>query len=166
VSTPDLHPVPLTRDVFAPFGDVIETRGADSYPINEGTTERFHDLAAVDVTAADGRPLINIFRAQPRKFPYQITMMERHPLASQAFIPLDRRPYLIVVATGKSKPGADDLYAFIASGDQGVNYHRGVWHHPLLSLNEVSEFLVVDRGGAGENLDEVQLDQARRLVLS
>jgi len=159
MNSPELKPVPLTREVFAPFGDVIQTQGAESYPINEGTTERFHDLASVDVVEAEGRPLINIFRGQPRVFPYQVSMMERHPLGSQAFIPLDRRPYLVVVAATSAKPGIDDLCAFVASGDQGVNYHRGIWHHPLISLNQICDFLVIDRGGAGDNLEEIQLDQ-------
>ena len=165
MSLPDLKPLPLTRESFAPFGDVIETQGAESYPINEGTTERFHDLATVDVAEAEGRPLINIFRGQPRVFPYQVTMMERHPMGSQAFVPLDRRPYLVVVAATSAKPGTADLYAFVASGDQGVNYHRGIWHHPLLSLDQVCDFLVIDRGGAGDNLEEVWLDQACRLIV-
>jgi len=165
MSSPQLKPVPLTREAFAPFGDVIETQGAESYPINEGTTERFHDLATVDVSEAEGRPLINIFRGQPRVFPYQVSMMERHPLGSQAFIPLDRRPYLVVVASTSGNPGTDDLYAFVANGDQGVNYHRGIWHHPLLSLDQVCDFLVVDRGGAGDNLEEVQLDQSCYLIV-
>lgn len=165
MNAPELKPVLLTREAFAPFGDVIETQGAGSYPINEGTTQRFHDLAMVDVAEAEGRPLINIFRGQPRVFPYQVTMMERHPLGSQAFVPLDRRPYLVVVAATRSKPDVDDLFAFVANGDQGVNYHRGIWHHPLLSLDQVSDFLVIDRGGAGDNLEEVLLDQSCRLVV-
>ena len=165
MNTPDLHPVPLTRDAFAPFGDVIETEGAGSYLINEGTTERFHDLAALDVTESDGRPLINIFRGQPRRFPFMVAMMERHPLASQAFIPMDRRPYLVVVAAAEAAPTVNDLHAFWAMGDQGVNYHRGVWHHPLLTMDRQSDFLVIDRGGEGDNLDEIWFDSGRRLLL-
>ena len=42
---------PLTRAAFEPFGDVIELDGAQHFPINGGTTERFHDLARVDVGA-------------------------------------------------------------------------------------------------------------------
>ena len=80
----------LTRAAFAPFGDVIELDGARHFAINGGTTERYHDLASVDVTEHGGRPLINLFRAQPRALPVDITMMERHPLGSQAFIPLRR----------------------------------------------------------------------------
>ncbi len=164
MSTPDLIPVPLTREAFAAFGDVIETQGANSYPINEGTTERFHDLAKIDVSEAEGRPLVNIFRGEARTFPYRVAMMERHPLASQAFIPLDRRPYLVVVAACDGSPDSDDLRAFLASGDQGVNYHRGIWHHPLISVDRRSDFLVIDRGGDGDNLEEIDLTQACNLL--
>ena len=52
----------LTAEAFAPFGDVIETAGRNSRWINEGTCQRFDDLAPVDVLAAGGRPLISIFK--------------------------------------------------------------------------------------------------------
>ena len=95
---------PLTRAAFAPFGDVIETAGARHYPINEGTTERFHDLARVDVAAEGGRPLINIFRTLPAPLPIRLRMMERHPLGSQAFVPLDGADFLVVVAPPGAAP--------------------------------------------------------------
>ena len=82
-----LKPMPLTREAFAPFGDVIDTLGAEHFPINEGTTERFHDLAAVDIAEEGGRPLINIFRGQPRDLPLAIRMMERHPLGQPGLHP-------------------------------------------------------------------------------
>ncbi|MPW15903.1 ureidoglycolate lyase [Paraburkholderia sp. CNPSo 3157] len=152
----------LTREAFAPFGDVVELEGARHYPINEGTTERYHDLAKVDVSTQGGRPLINVFRAQPRSWPIDIVMMERHPLGSQAFVPLSDTPYLIVVApAGELDP--TKLRAFSTRGWQGVNYAKGVWHHPLLALERVSDFLVVDRGGEGPNCDEVPLPQVWRL---
>ena len=154
----ELRPEPLTRDAFAPFGDVIDTGGAESYPINEGTADRFHNLAEVDVDEAGGRALISIFRSRPRDYPFEIQMMERHPIARQAFIPLARRPYLVVVAAIGAAPSAAGLKAFLATGSQGVNYRRGVWHHPLLSLEAESDFLVIDRGGDGDNLDEALLD--------
>jgi ureidoglycolate lyase len=153
----------LTREAFAPFGDVIELDGARHYPINEGTTERYHDLAKVDVMTQGGRPLINVFRAQPRTWPIAISMMERHPLGSQAFVPLSDAPYLIVVAPAGELDAAG-LRAFSTHGWQGVNYAKGVWHHPLLALDRVSDFLVVDRGGDGPNCDEVQLPQTLQLM--
>jgi ureidoglycolate lyase len=146
----------LTRDRFAPFGDVIETAGAHHFPINGGTTERYHDLAGVDVASKGGRALISVFRGQPRALPFEVSLMERHPLGSQAFLPLDAPPYLIVVApTGDFDPVG--LRAFVTRGWQGVNYARGVWHHPLLALDRISDFIVIDRGGDGANCDEITL---------
>ena len=155
----------LTRDAFAPFGDVIALEGARHFPINGGTTERFHDLATIDVCEDGGRPLVGVFRAQPRTLPIAITMMERHPHGSQAFVPLAAvSRYAIVVApAGEFRP--DAMRAFLADGWQGVNYAKGVWHHPLLALDAVSDFVVVDRGGTQPNCDEIPLDGTWRLEL-
>ena len=125
------------------------------YEVNAGTAVRYHDLARIDTSAAEGRTLASIFRAQPRALPFEVAMLERHPLGSQAFVPLGPAPYLVVVGTG-----ADALpRAFIATRGQGVNFHRGTWHHPLFALERPSDFLVIDRGGAGENCDEIRLAQ-------
>ncbi len=149
---------PLTREAFRPFGDVIETAGAHHYPINNGTTERYHDLAKVDVGSGDGRPLISIFVGQPFAPPVAISMMERHPLGSQAFMPLDNRPYLVAVAPDGPDGRPGEPLVFFATGGQGVNYARGTWHHPLIALEAESRFLVVDRGGEGANLEEAFYD--------
>jgi ureidoglycolate lyase len=154
---------PLTREAFAPFGDVIELEGAKQIPINLGTTIRYHDLAKVDVTDEGGRTLVNLFRGQPRALPFEITMMERHPLGSQAFIPLNDKPYLVVVAPA-GELDESKIRAFVTSGWQGVNYAKGVWHHPLLALGEVSDFIVVDRGGDGHNLNEQNLRESQWLT--
>lgn len=155
-----LRPQPLTAVAFAPFGNVIECEGAQHFPINGGTTERYHDLAKIE-PGEGGRAIVSIFRGQPRSFPMPIAMMERHPLGSQAFVPMQNRAYLVVVAeslAGSKEPGS--VHAFIARGDQGVNYAPGVWHHPLIAVDEVSDFLVVDRQGEGRNCDEFTLTQA------
>jgi ureidoglycolate lyase len=149
---------PLSRAAFAVFGDVIELDGAAHFPINLGTTERYHDLAGVDVADAGGRPLINVFRGEARTLPFAVTMLERHPLGSQAFIPLDARPYLIVVAPA-GELMVERIRAFVSRGWQGVNYAKGVWHHPLLSFGERSDFVVIDRGGEGLNLHEQDLPE-------
>ncbi len=148
---------PLTAAEFAPFGEVIETGGAEHFTINQGTTERYHDLAKVDVGEGGGVPLISIFRSRPRPVPIIIELMERHPLGSQAFVPLSPRPFLAVVARHGEAIAAGDLRAFITNGRQGVSYNRNVWHHPVLALGEISDFLVIDRGGSGENLQEFNL---------
>lgn len=144
---------PLTREAFAPFGDVIERADAQRLLINEGTTVRFHDLAAVDVDRNGGHPLISIFRAEPRPTPIAIRMMERHPLGSQAFYPLAPHDWLVVVGRGAAAPDPSVLRCFRATGEQGVNYRPDTWHHPLLVL-QPQDFLVVDRGGPGDNLEE------------
>lgn len=144
---------PLTKTSFAAFGDVIETQGAEIRLINGGSTQRFHDLATAEAVGEDARVIMNIFRGQPFAAPIEITMMERHPFGSQAFVPLQGRPYLVVVSEdddGRPLPPQ----AFLARGDQGVNYRKNTWHHPLLSLGDVSDFLIVDRAGSSPNLEE------------
>ena len=151
-----ITPVPLTREEFAPFGEVLETDGAERRTINAGSTVRFHDLARVDVAARGGYPLINLFRAQPLPLPLTVRIMEQHPLGSQAFIPVDHAPFLVVVAPGTDAPRLAELCAFVTDGRQGVNYRRGVWHHPVIAMTRETDFVVVDRGGPGNNLVEVK----------
>ena len=148
-----LSPEPLTREAFRPFGDVIEMEGAAHFTINQGFAERFNDLAHVDVAAEGGVTNVSLFLGQPRPLPVEIRLMERHPLGSQIFFPLQDRPWLVLVA-GDVHDFAS-YRAFTASGRQGVNYARNVWHHPLLVLDAESRFLVVDRKGPGNNLEEV-----------
>jgi ureidoglycolate lyase len=155
---------PLTREAFAPFGDVIEV--SDSvrhFTINDGNTERYHDLANID-PGPDGKAIVSIFRGLARSLPFTASMMERHPRGSQAFIPLSGRPYLVVVAPAGDPPGPDALRVFLCQGNQGVNYATGVWHHPLLALREVSDFLVIDRSGPGDNCDVIDLPESRAIA--
>jgi ureidoglycolate lyase len=154
---------PLTRAAFEPFGDVIELEGAKQIPINLGTTIRFHDLARIDIEDEGGRAIVNLFRGQPRALPFEVKMMERHPLGSQAFLPLNDKPYLVVVAPA-GELDVSAVRAFVTRGWQGVNYAKGVWHHPLLALDEVSDFIVVDRSGGGVNLNEQDLDESLWLM--
>jgi len=150
-----LKPQPLTAEAFAKFGDVIEVNDQTPVMINEGLTQRFHDLSPVDTAVQDGHTLINIFRTTPKELPIKVEGMERHPLASQAFVPMSRVPFLVLVASKElSTLAVDDLTLFITNGRQGVNYHRNVWHHYSLALEKESDFLVVDRGGEGDNLEE------------
>ena len=77
----------------------------------------------------------------------QIRSLERHPLSSEAFYPLQDRPYLIFVATYGTGPVVPRLRAFRSSGTQGISYRRNTWHRSLIALDQISKFLVVDRGG-------------------
>jgi ureidoglycolate lyase len=153
----NIRPLALTRERFSPFGDVIEFDGAHHYAINGGTTERFHDLAKIEAAGPHARVLVSLFRGRPFSLPLQLTMMERHPLGSQAFFPLQPRPWLVAVAPDQGgKPGVPLVFRVDAgaNGLRGVNYRRNVWHHPLVALEAESDFLVVDRGGEGNNLEE------------
>ena len=152
---------PLTKAGFTPFGVVIERDGAEIRMINEGTTTRYHALSQVDAAAGGGMPILSIFAGTPRPVPIVVSMMERHPLGSQSFMPLSDHDWLVVVAptnADDSAPDFDGLRCFHARGDQGVSYAPKVWHHPLLVLAQ-QDFLVVDRGGKGDNLVEQDLDQ-------
>ena len=144
---------PLTAEAFAPYGEVIEPRASSVRMINGGTTERHHALVVPEAAGEGARIILNIFRGQPRRFPYAIDMMERHPLGSQSFSPLAPRPFLVVVSRDEDgRPGRPEV--FLSVNGQGVNYRRNVWHHPLMALDEVSDFLIADREGPGNNLEE------------
>lgn len=143
----------LTPEAFAPFGEVIAFGAAKRvYPINGGTSQRHHALARIEVGGGHG--LISLARAESRTLPFAIRMLERHPLGSQAWIPLSNTPYLIVVAESPEHPPR----CFLATQGEGVNYRAGTWHHPLIAL-AAGDFLIVDRGGEGANCNEVDLAQ-------
>jgi len=150
---------PLTRDAFAPFGDVIQTDEARHFAINRGGVERYHDLATVDVGEGGGHPLISIFECRRvGEPPLVVDLMERHPLGSQAFFPVGGAVMCVVVAPPGEALSAENLRAFVTSGEQGVNYHRGTWHMPLVAFALGQQFLVVDRGGPGDNCEERPLE--------
>lgn len=147
---------PLTKSAFAPFGEVVEAAGARAVGINQGFATRCDGLARIDVETGGGAVNVSLFTAQPRPAPAEIALMERHPLGSQLFAPMQNRPWLVVVCGDPGDPAT--FRAFRANGRQGVNYARGAWHHPLLALDPDSLFLVVDRAGPGVNLEERRLD--------
>lgn len=153
-----VHARALSAAAFAPFGDVIEIEGRESRWINDNSCRRFDDLARIDVAASGGRPVLSVFEASPRPLPFRVRMLERHPLSSQTFVPLETRPFLVVVAEDASSAAAGRLHVYLSSGRQGVNYRRNTWHHPLLALVETSRFLVIDRGGSGDDCEELALD--------
>jgi ureidoglycolate lyase len=144
---------PLTREAFAPFGDVIDTDGGNHYPINDGKCERYHALARAEAGGPGGHVIINLFKGTPYGFPLTLSMVERHPFGSQAFVPLSPKPFLVVVcADGPDGPTTPK--AFVTAPGQGVNYRRNLWHGVLTPIGEPQDFVVIDRGGEGSNLEE------------
>lgn len=142
----------LTRAAFAPFGDVIDADGPDRFFINDGRVERIDALGRIEVAGEGGFPGISIFRATAYETPLTLDMVERHPLGSQAFMPLAGRPFLVIVCRDEDGvPGAPE--AFLTASGQGVNYRTNVWHGILTPLRMAQDFLVVDRCGEGDNLE-------------
>ena len=150
----------LTAEAFAPFGDVIDTGGRQAEGINYGHTLKFADLALADTADGGGKTVLHIYRSRPVSLPLKIEIMERHALGSQAFMPLHPRPFIVVVAPAGDAPLAEQVTAFITNGQQGVNYHKGTWHHYQITLDEPGDYLVIDRAGPGENLEEHRLPRA------
>lgn len=155
-----LVPMPLTRERFAPYGDVIETSARVTGAMNDARFERFDDLCGIDLGGGD--VAISVTRCRtPTSLPLRVDKVERHPLGSQAFVPLARTTMVVVVAPPGASVEAGDLRAFVTNGRQGINYHRGTWHMPLIGLEAGQEFLIVDRRGDSDpNCDVHEFDEA------
>ena len=144
-------PKPINKSNFSEFGEVITTKDIKPLKINNGYAERFDGIANLDTKINDGETTISIFSALKRNFPMRIDMMEKHPLGSQAFIPMKETTFLTFVAPEGEKPKIEKIESFIVPQGKGVNYKAGVWHFPLISTEDM-DFLVVDRKGSGDNL--------------
>ncbi len=162
--TISLIPQPLTADAFAAFGDVIEARKTDAAAdMNSARFTRF-DALATSNHETSANTIISIAQCrQPSSLPYEVTLMERHPYSSQAFIPLDSFEFIVVVAPAGDRVDESRICAFITNGQQGINYHRGVWHMPLIAFAEGQRFLVVDADETRPNCDEHNLSTPQRL---
>ena len=146
-----IKPIPMTKENFSKFGDMITTENIKPLEINNGYAKRFDEIAKIDTSSKNGETTISIFSALKRSFPMKIDMMEKHPLGSQAFIPMKETTFLTLVAPEGEKPDIEKIESFIVPKGIGVNYKANVWHFPLISTEDM-DFLVVDRKGLGENL--------------
>ena len=148
---------PLDAIAFAPYGDIIDIRPQPDKIINQGKCARYNDLATLDFIQS-GKAGISLFNAEAIAFPYHLELMERHPLGSQAFLPLHEQPFLVIVAEDNNgRPGKPQ--AFITPPSVGVNYHRNIWHGVLTPLSTPGIFAVVDRIGGGKNLEEFWFEE-------
>lgn len=152
---------PITADAFAPFGDLLDCAGSPDKIINQGQCGRYNDRAQMDF--GDGRAGISLFNASPRALPLQLEMVERHPDGSQAFIPMSEHPFLVIVAGDEGGKPAVPL-AFQTAPGQAINFHRNTWHGVLTPLHAPGLFAVVDRIGAGANLEEHWFDTPYTVV--
>ena len=146
-----IKPIKVTKVNFAPYGDLISSDGVEPIDINSGYAKRFNNLANIDISKNKGEAIVSIFSALKRTFPMKIDMMEKHPLGSQAFMPMKEITFLSFVAPPGETPEINKIQSFIIPPKIGINYKPGVWHFPLIST-ENTNFLVIDRKGNGENL--------------
>jgi ureidoglycolate lyase len=146
-----ITPIPITKENFAKYGDMISTKDIKPLEINNGYAKRYDGVANLNTSIKNGETTISIFSALKRNFPMKIDMMEKHPLGSQAFIPMKETTFLVFVAPKEEKLDLNKIEAFIIPPGIGVNYSPGTWHFPLISTEDMN-FLVVDRKGSGDNL--------------
>ena len=153
-----VKPKPITKENFSKFGDMITTNNIKPIEINNGYAKRFDGIANLNTSKDGGETTISIFSALKRSFPMKIDMMEKHPLGSQAFIPMQDTTFLVFVAPHGNKLDLNKIESLIVPPGIGVNYNPGTWHFPLISTENMN-FLVVDRKGAGDNLIIESLDK-------
>ena len=146
-----IKPKLISKENFKKFGDMITTSGIKPLDINDGYAKRFDGIANLDTKKDNGESTISIFSALKRSFPMKVDMMEKHPLGSQAFIPMKETVFLAFVAPEGDRPDLSKIESFIVPNGIGVNYNAGVWHFPLIATEDMN-FLVVDRLGDGDNL--------------
>ena len=146
-----IKPIKITRENFSEYGDLISSDDIKPMNINEGYAKRFDNLANINTSKNDGKTVISIFLSLKRIFPMEINMMEKHPLSSQAFIPMMETTFLSLVAPAGEIPQISKIQSFIIPPKMGINYKPGTWHFPLISTVDTN-FLVIDRKGSGENL--------------
>ncbi|SNY90062.1 ureidoglycolate lyase [Cohaesibacter sp. ES.047] len=166
MSAGDVLIQPLTREAFAPYGDILELGAEPTMIINQGLCGRHHDLAKLDFVMTeedDGRPGISLFDAEPRSLPYRLDLVERHPLGSQAFVPMSLDPFLVIVAPDEGGTPGTPL-AFETHSGQGINFHRDVWHGVLTPLHAPGLFAVIDRIGTAKNLQEHWFERPYRVA--
>ena len=146
-----IKPKKITNKNFKKFGEVISTKKIKPININDGYAKRFDNLCKINTSLKKGNTIMSIFSTRKRKFPMNIKMMEKHPLGSQAFIPMKETKFLVFVAPKGKKPNVKKIESFIIPKQTGINYKPGIWHFPLISIKNMN-FLVIDRKGIGNNL--------------
>mgnify|MGYP001254811782 FL=1 len=146
-----IKPKKITSKNFKRYGELISTKKIKPININNGYAKRFDNLCKINTSLQKGNAIVSIFSAKKRKFPMKIDMMEKHPLGSQAFVPMDETKFLVFVAPKGKKPNIKKIESFIVPKQTGINYKPGTWHFPLISTKNMN-FLVIDRKGKGSNL--------------
>jgi ureidoglycolate lyase len=134
---------PLAAETFAPYGDVIGL--PPKAPVDPGKSQRIPGVGTLNFQG--GLPSLDLLYSA--LCPLQVAILERHRNSTQAFLPLAPTPFVVVVAPpgAGSEAGVDpeQLQAFISNGHEGVSFHAGVWHHPLLPVGAPLVSAIVHR---------------------
>jgi ureidoglycolate lyase len=144
----------LTAEAFARFGVVIDPSGRAPETINAGTTQRFADLARLDLRRPDRDPVLGLYVARARAVPLRLEKLERHRQAAQVFMPLGMFRFVAVVAPPDETPDWAGVRAFITAPGQGLALHRGCWHHGLIALGDADRFAVIEGGNYRQDVEE------------
>ena len=134
---------PLTVAAYAPFGDVLSADREDvvDHAANQGTARRCDFLVDLQNRRPGARANVGSFRCAPRTlWPMDLAILEKHPASTQVFVPMNAVRYLVVVALGDATPDLGSVRAFVAAPTMGVSYRPGVWHHPMIALDAVTDF--------------------------
>ena len=146
-----IKPKKINKKNFSKFGQIIDTSKKKYFRINDGYAKRYDNLGKINTSSKKGKTIISIFSAKKRRFPMKVDMMEKHPLGSQAFVPMKETSFLVFVAPKGNKPDLKKIRSFRIPKYTGINLNPGIWHFPLISTKDMN-FLVVDRKGKGNNL--------------
>ncbi|MEO7952948.1 MAG: ureidoglycolate lyase [Polaromonas sp.] len=142
----NLLPSCLTAESFLPYGEVVSTASARAvFAVNDGRARRFAHLATQQSHPPALTQELSLYRVSPSNLPLVVSYFERHPLSSQLFYPLSPTRYLVVVcpAAADGQPDAGRAHAWLAGSGIGINYHAGVWHYPLVALDQGGDFLML-----------------------
>ena len=142
----------ISKENFSRYGQLITTQNMESQEINKETTKSFYDLVDIEIYGEDKECRVNIFKSTKRIFPLEINMLENHPLSSQAFIPLQKTNFIVVVAPISNEPDINLIETFLISPEEGINFKPKVWHFPLIAT-ENSNFLTIDKKDSANNLE-------------
>jgi len=142
----------ISKDNFSKYGQLVSTKDIESQNINEETTKSFYDLVNIEIYGDDKKCRVNIFKSIKRNFPLEINMLENHPFSSQAFIPLQKTNFIVVVAPISNEPDINLIETFLISPEEGINFKPKVWHFPLIAT-ENSNFLTIDKKDSANNLE-------------
>lgn len=155
----------ITKDNFSIYGDLITTRNKISENINKNTTQSFFDLANIEILGEDKNVRLNIFNSKKRIFPIIIDMLEMHPLSSQVFLPMSITNFIVLVAPINTKPDLSKIEYFKISNGDGINFKSGVWHFPLISIND-AQFITIDKKFAEKNIEIYKFTEEEKFVLN